>query len=403
MKLFTLFFVFLLLPVLAMASSHAGGGTNDSNSGGLPSVVERVELVERVLHVDEVDRINYPKMFVGGTEYEPLDPGKMFVQIDISGQPVVNASCFGTAWYPDTTVLFQDEPMNYLDRGIYFHDFTIPNTIGVFPVSVACDFLVNRQVRFGENVTVITGNKDEGFAGDTYVIDGDLLIISETVGGQRGFDFVIYFNDVELTANTSLITLDTFASRPRNGNDPAGDFINYWLYNWTSSSYVLVGTEFDYHESFVREMTILTAGSQDFTMNGTIILLVNDTLRGGEDNKDTLLNFDYISLETTNPVSNASVQVVRGGGELHVRNSTSIIVEVIDEPFELNYETLLLWICVLLLPLAIIIDKPVLYYVVGLYYVFYGILSITGGSSWFGMIIIALGFLATVVGFARMD
>jgi len=401
MKLFSLLMVFLLLPMVAMAS-HAPG--HEDAGGGLPGVIERVDYVEEVLHVDNVDRINYPKMFVGGTEYEPLDPGKMFVQIDISGQPVVNASCFGSAWYPDSTVFFSDEPMNYLDRGIYFHDFTIPNTIGVFPVSVACDFLVNRQTIYGQNLTVVTGNKDDGNEGDTYVIEGNLLQISETVGGERGFDFTLYFSDVELTGNTSLVSLDTFIRRPRNGNDAEGDFVNYWLWNWTGSEYVHVGIEHDYHESFFRELTPLTAGSEDFTNNGTVILLINDTLRGGDDNKDTLLEIDLLALETSNPVQNASVQVVRGGGELHVRNSTSIIVEVIDEPFELNYETLLLWICILLLPFAIIINRPVTYYIAGIYFVIYGIFTITGaGGGWFGMILIALGFIASGIGFARMD
>jgi len=175
------------------------------------------------------------------------------------------------------------------------------------------------------------------------------------------------------------------------------------LYNWTGGVYVLVGTEFDYHESFVREMTVLTAGSEDFTMNGTIVLLVNDTLRGNDDNKDTLLKFDYIALETSNPVDNASVQVVRGGGELHVRNSTSIIVEVVDKPFTLKKETFFLWSLLFFLALAFFARNSVFWFLTGLMFVLYGLFGLVAGIGIVNIVFVVIGLVCFVVGLLEKD
>jgi len=74
-----------------------------------------------------------------GTEYVRGEDGKMFLQfLDSSQQPVNNSECFLSMWYPNGTRLFNNTLMTHLEEGIYYKNFAVPQSIGVYPASAKC-------------------------------------------------------------------------------------------------------------------------------------------------------------------------------------------------------------------------------------------------------------------------
>lgn len=82
--------------------------------------------------------------FVGGTEYTSNETGEVATQLLtlISGNPspVNTASCNVTIYYPNGTAYISDANAHYLPGtdGIYFYNFTIPSTQGVYESQFYC-------------------------------------------------------------------------------------------------------------------------------------------------------------------------------------------------------------------------------------------------------------------------
>lgn len=137
-------YVLLLIIVL---SSPVLANTHDlnvsSSAGGLPSVVERVELVEEVLLVNQVLEVtNQPHADVKGTDYMPFDIGKLQVYLSIGNFPITNATCLASVLYPNMSFFLQDVLMLEANKtnfeGLYYYDFVVPNVTGVYPVNALC-------------------------------------------------------------------------------------------------------------------------------------------------------------------------------------------------------------------------------------------------------------------------
>lgn len=74
-----------------------------------------------------------------GTEYIAGDDAKMFLQfLDTDQKPVNNSECFLSVWYPNGTQFYNNTLMSYLDEGIYYKNFLVPNITGVYPASAKC-------------------------------------------------------------------------------------------------------------------------------------------------------------------------------------------------------------------------------------------------------------------------
>jgi hypothetical protein len=87
-----------------------------------------------------------PTIIVLGTYYEVGDAAKVIAQLSSEGEPINNASCYASIYKPDNSYLTQYQIMNRIsDDGLYVYDINAPNTVGVYPIAVACDYVTQED------------------------------------------------------------------------------------------------------------------------------------------------------------------------------------------------------------------------------------------------------------------
>jgi hypothetical protein len=404
--------VFLLIGMFVSAEhtpghvgNETGNGTGGGQGGGLPGVVERVELVEDVLNVQRLERYVGPKLFVGATEYDPFDPGKVFVQLTQEGSPLENSTCFVSIWYPNTTRFVFNQMMAAQEEGIYYHDFTVPEVLGVFPVSIECQFFVSTISYDAIEATDLQGDLS-GVPFDIHAIDGLTIEDTEVLGNSRIMALNITFTNTSLTNNSQFIFLDTFWRRVQGvTNDPPGDYMMYYVYNYSSGSYVEMAQLVDYTSGFRRDIVTLFNISDHFVgPDSTVQFLVNDTLGSPDDKRDTLYELDFFQLNVVSGVQNQTLENIRGGGEVHVTNGTARIIQNVTESpirvdleyITLDTESFLLLLGLVLLLLICVFKSQFYGYSVAGYFFVTGI-ALAPSSGWEFLVFNSIVAIATIV------
>lgn len=293
---------------------------------GTIDYVKNVDAVTRVGVVDVIRRTLVPKMFVGGTEYEIGEQGKTFVTLSIDGQSVDNADCLVQIFYPNNTQWVGYTSMSFLEDGIYYYDFTVTNTTGVYPVEILCSYVSITNVTFPTTITRTLG-AGAGAISNLQTVDSSYVGMNENLGDSRRvsafFNFTTIFN--QTTTSLHSISLDFVGIRPQLGSDPASDPLKFWLYNYNTSQYDLIGDDFSYLASDTsKTYTFLDTSKNlsNYIKNGSMAVLINDTVDiiGGDTTSNTILSIDYLALRLKGQQRNDTVALVSGGGELHVTN-----------------------------------------------------------------------------------
>jgi hypothetical protein len=99
-----------------------------------------------------------PSIFISGTEYQIDDTATVFLQIiNATSQSVNNAICFMNAYYPNKTIFLNNIKMTYLygSDGLYYYDFIVPNDIGIYMLTVNCNFYYNLTYNRLQNDTFV--------------------------------------------------------------------------------------------------------------------------------------------------------------------------------------------------------------------------------------------------------
>ena len=103
-----------------------------------------------------------------GTEYQAGASGTIWLQLLRNYQPINDASCYATAYYPDKSVYLNRTLMSYLSGsdGLYYYDLIVPSVQGVYMLSAVCyipeqafidNFLDYSNLEEYMNVTIIDG------------------------------------------------------------------------------------------------------------------------------------------------------------------------------------------------------------------------------------------------------
>ncbi len=103
-----------------------------------------------------------------GTEYSAGEQGTLWLQLLRDYVPINNATCYLKVYKPDKTMFLDNIDLNYLSNsdGIYYYDFTVPSTLGVYMVSATCyipsqswfdSFIDYSKIQEWKNVTVEAG------------------------------------------------------------------------------------------------------------------------------------------------------------------------------------------------------------------------------------------------------
>lgn len=112
-----------------------------------PYNVDFVDIVNQVGEVLQVKK-QTPSIDVLGTYYEVGDDAKVIAQVSEQGNPINNAFCFASIYSPDNSIYLRNTLMHYVENsdGLYVYDMPIPlpedkpGVVGVWPISVACDY-----------------------------------------------------------------------------------------------------------------------------------------------------------------------------------------------------------------------------------------------------------------------
>jgi hypothetical protein len=75
-----------------------------------------------------------------GTEYQAGASGTIWLQLLRNYQPINDASCYVTAYYPDKSIYLNRTLMSYLagSDGLYYYDLTVPSVQGIYMLSALC-------------------------------------------------------------------------------------------------------------------------------------------------------------------------------------------------------------------------------------------------------------------------
>lgn len=152
----------LLLPLLLVGSVMAAE---------LPDVVDTPPGL--VKFVEEVGSVkSQPRMTMTGTDYAPFDDGKLMVYLTVGEYPVDYATCYINVLYPNMTSfinnIFMFPVTNEYFDGMYYYDFIVPNTTGVYPVNAHCFY--NSTVNNDLVVSTASGSFIEAEDGTDYYL-----------------------------------------------------------------------------------------------------------------------------------------------------------------------------------------------------------------------------------------
>lgn len=93
------------------------------------------EYPNRTIHTEDAK-------WTGGTEYSSGEAGKVSAILlrYVGGvpTPVFNASCEVRIFYPNGSLFIYDNATHLPTTGIYYYDFTVPNTYGVYVSGISC-------------------------------------------------------------------------------------------------------------------------------------------------------------------------------------------------------------------------------------------------------------------------
>jgi hypothetical protein len=295
-----------------------------------------------------------------GTYYEVGDDAKIIAQLSEEGVPINNASCYTSIYKPDNSVLIQNAHMTRIsDEGMYVYDLIAPSTVGVYPVSVACDYVVSITNQAPSDVTFKWGASNSTL-NNTFEDDGVNYVIETEPVSEFKDNEVLYLafdNDSEIGDNdTYFVDLSgeghngfcTGSSCPtyvtdgkRNGAlrfDETDDFINFSNYDLDITDEITVAMWVKPNETTSTEW-IIPFSKGDVWGDITIGMNVDDgwALFAVKDNTDTVKFNGYYG----DPLYNQSEWVFVAGTydstgmhKIYILNTTSdeLYVKQIAQP-----------------------------------------------------------------------
>lgn len=199
--------------------------------------VDFVELVNQVAEVLSVKQLESqpPGVDVLGTYYEVGDTAKVIAQLSSAGVPINNATCYASIYKPDNSVFALYQLMTRIsDEGLYVYDLTIPDSVGVYPLAVTCDYLTS-STEYLVMGAVYNYGTSLGNATDLWY-DDDVYsqLLTETVGSQEVIDVELIYNNVVASSAVTDIVIEW-----QGYTDITGSEGQVWWYNWNNNSWVL--------------------------------------------------------------------------------------------------------------------------------------------------------------------
>jgi hypothetical protein len=296
------------------------------------------ETYELIQHVEDYGGIT-SNVFIGASEYEPGDPGKVFVQLIVDNQYVLDASVWLWVLYPDNSGYFIEQanmPLVDATMGTYAYDFEVPSMMGIYPVSVQADLNTSATTLYPSSDTVVNGSVKSGSLSDVQVEDNVYYQVEEVKPGSYYLyeqEFLFNVSGAPLSNDTEIIL--NFEGKWKKGSQAAEDEEIYIeIYNWSSGSY---------DERLTNEIPTTTSDidvtgtfenvvSKGFVNNSQVKIRFKDSLQNDTKSHDMYIDYLAIGIQGV-----ATAPIDLGGAEVHVYNhSGNVIEQMLNQVFNIN-------------------------------------------------------------------
>lgn len=290
-----------------------------------------------------------------GTDYNVGERGTIFLQLQNEfGEPVSNGSCVLNVYYPNRynathPIWLNQTPMLYLDRGIYYYDFFVPDTAGVYIVTAQCSYIYASSWFYNPDYfPFITGlspnetvNKGTGFNQPNQVNSfSDWLYDYVDSDANKVVETTFLWKNITNYVNISNLNQ---VSVYWMGESSKAITLNFYIWNWTGSKYMALPTVsvpitsttgqeptgFD-----VLYSTVIQAGNiSNFIYNGQAQVKMNASSGTG-----FRLLTNWLNIKLDAPAT--SIVDVKGNSEIKVFSpygTDTTVVTLGDKNFDTKY------------------------------------------------------------------
>jgi len=249
-----------------------------------------------------------------GTEYQIGQNGTLFIKLlDNNELPINTGFCSITAYYPNKTIKFMDNsPTTFLENGLYYKDFFVPNTEGLYIAYANCvyndnvyRYVPSEDCRYDGNIAGGTSPQPLTFS------EVDCVGFQTTAGGT-------YQNFTYNYTSIGLINLSAISQIDVNWVGQVGAAnVNIQIYDWNASVWDSLGTSLastGITLSCGNNVYITRVRSQNFTSyvrNNTVKVRI---FRSGSAAMIT------DSMEIIFHNNGSVVASLKGSSEIHVNN-----------------------------------------------------------------------------------
>jgi len=265
------------------------------------------------------------KLYIFGTEYEVGDEGRVFLQVLDGQQPVNNAICLLDLYYPNKTIWFNDASMKYLEGsdGLYYFDLIIPEKTGIYMLTVKCLYVINYTKDYVDSFTLEVGKIVSGDYTETWRED----FISHVIKENPSLRFYYQFFNVSVPSNYSGMEIRWIGK----WNSPEERVFMY-IWNFCLNNWTIMPNSISTNTPMVMQFL----PKEEWNIS---CYLVNGTVRIGfmdEDPNEKIfagsLSTDLLEVRM-NFLSFGAIEIIRGGGELHVAERGEYMAEKTWEEF----------------------------------------------------------------------
>jgi hypothetical protein len=299
--------------MLLVTFSSALAVPEETENQGIP---QRVALVEKVLEVEKLTK--QPVLDLKGTDYQPDDNGKILAYVLEGTQPITNAHCLVNVVYPDNSPFIVNGAMSEIPNsafaGMYYYDFVVPNTTGVYPVTAFCEY----------GTTTVNDYPDQqsGNLTEALISEGLVALSPDNDGIQEFEESALcvaqggaiatcnHYWNITLPSGYDSGYLYDFRLWLRTHTDASEDFY-YFLYNYNTSSYENVLN--------ISNGDPIEPTTYQFILNSSYVSIDNKVSVMVEvEDFDNPQNLEIYDLYTSRTYNATFIQDMRGSNEIVV-------------------------------------------------------------------------------------
>lgn len=288
-------------------------------------------------------------MKVFGTEYQPGDMAKVFLQL-VNGEIAAgNTSCYVTIYWPNSSILVNNQPMLFAgSNGLFYYNIVTPNVTGVYMTTAKC-YVGSIQHWYSypneypylhdvmPNVTLTTGTEFGSYLNLNDPLDG---MYYEVDAASKIVDFSITI-DTSYTDKSNISEIAVFYAGVSDSNPTA----TFYLWDYNAGAWKALSNTLTY------KATTPTSGKPTGIDEGVVNTVTQNIsyfysgntmrIRMYATSGNTFKTFnDFFGLRLTYDAG-IKPQELKGGSEIHVTDTQAQTLSLVQNVW--SWLTTTLW------------------------------------------------------------